>query len=56
MVIKIANTVPGGQGIPGHGLALNNVRDRLNLLHDIQGQFRSVCKDGLYQVRSEVPA
>jgi hypothetical protein len=25
------------------------------LLHDLQGQFRSGQKDGLYQVRMEVP-
>jgi two-component system sensor histidine kinase AlgZ len=31
----------GGSGQPGHGLALDNVRDRLRLLHDVQGQFRS---------------
>lgn len=55
VVIKIANTVPGGQGIPGHGLALNNVRDRLNLLHDMQGQFQATFKNGHYLVRIEIP-
>jgi two-component system sensor histidine kinase AlgZ len=47
--------VPGGQGEQGHGVALDNVRDRLRLLHDVQGQFRSALKDGVYQVRIEVP-
>lgn len=56
VVIKVTNTVPGGQGRRGHGLALDNVRDRLSLLHDVQGQFQSALKDGLYQVRIEVPA
>jgi two-component system sensor histidine kinase AlgZ len=37
------------------GLAQRNVRERLALLHDLQGQFRSGMKDGLYQVRIEVP-
>ena len=55
VVIKIANTVPGGQGVPGHGLALDNVRDRLNLLHDMQSQFQATFKDGLYLVRIEIP-
>ena len=55
VVIKVTNTVPGGQGEEGHGVALDNVRDRLRLLHDVQGQFRSVLKDGVYQVRIEVP-
>jgi two-component system, LytTR family, sensor histidine kinase AlgZ len=56
VVIKVTNTVPAGQGRPGHGVAQDNVRDRLRLLHDVQGQFRAVLKDGIYQVRMEVPA
>ena len=55
VVIKVTNTVPAGQGVQGHGLALHNVRDRLSLLHDLQAQFRSGLKDGVYQVRMEVP-
>lgn len=56
VVIKVTNTVPAGQGVKGSGLALQNVRDRLSLLHDVQGQFRHALKDGLFQVRIEVPA
>nr|MDP2191930.1 histidine kinase [Rhodoferax sp.] len=56
VVIKITNTVPAGHGERGNGLALDNVRDRLNLLHDVQGQFQSALKDGVFQVRIEVPA
>ena len=55
VVIKVTNTVPGGQGQRGHGVAQDNVRDRLRLLHDVQGQFQAGLKDGLYQVRMEVP-
>jgi two-component system, LytTR family, sensor histidine kinase AlgZ len=55
VVIKVTNTVPAGQGKRGHGVAQDNVRDRLRLLHDVQGQFRAVLKDGIYQVRMEVP-
>ncbi len=55
VVIKVTNTVPAGQGVQGHGVALRNVRERLSLLHDVQGQFRSGLKDGIYQVRMEVP-
>ncbi len=54
-VIKVTNTMPGGPGEEGHGVALANVRDRLNLLHDVQGQFQSALKDGVFQVRIEVP-
>lgn len=55
VVIKVTNTVPAGQGAPGHGVAQDNVRDRLRLLHDVQGQFQTALKDGVYQVRMEVP-
>jgi two-component system sensor histidine kinase AlgZ len=55
VVIKVTNTVPAGQGRGGAGVALKNVRERLALLHDVQGQFRSGLKDGVYQVRLEVP-
>jgi two-component system, LytTR family, sensor histidine kinase AlgZ len=56
VVIKVTNTVPAGQGAHGHGVALDNVRDRLKLLHDVQCRFQTVLKDGIYQVRIEVPA
>jgi two-component system, LytTR family, sensor histidine kinase AlgZ len=56
IVIKITNTAPGGQGQAGHGLALQNVRDRLRLLHDVQANFRCTWVDGIYQVRMEIPA
>jgi two-component system sensor histidine kinase AlgZ len=56
VVIKVTNSVPAGQGKPGNGVALENVRDRLRLLHDVQGQFQTALIDGLYQVRMEVPA
>ncbi len=55
VVIKVTNTVPAGTGVPGHGLALENVRARLRLLHDVQGRFRCGLVDGIYQVRMEVP-
>lgn len=55
VLIKVTNTVPNGQGEQGHGLALRNVRERLALLHDVQGHFRSGLKEGVYQVRIEVP-
>jgi len=55
VVIKVTNTVPAGQGRRGNGVAQENVRDRLRLLHDLQGQFQAGLKDGVYQVRLEVP-
>jgi len=56
VVIKVINTVPAGQGASGSGLALNNVRERLRLLHDVECQFQSTLKKGIFQVRIEVPA
>jgi two-component system sensor histidine kinase AlgZ len=56
VVVKVTNTVPAGQGPRGHGVAQDNVRDRLRLLHDVQAQFQTALVDGVYQVRMEVPA
>lgn len=55
VVIKVTNTVPGGTGKRGNGLALDNVRQRLALLHDVQGRFQSALVDGVFQVRLEIP-
>jgi two-component system, LytTR family, sensor histidine kinase AlgZ len=55
VVIKVTNTVPAGQGRRGNGVAQDNVRDRLRLLHDVEGRFQAVLKEGVYQVRVEVP-
>ncbi len=54
-IIKISNTVSGDCGPAGFGLALANVQERLSLLHDVQGKFQYGLKDGLFQVRIEVP-
>jgi two-component system sensor histidine kinase AlgZ len=60
VVIKVGNSVPGEPAAlelaKGNGMALANVRDRLNLLHDVQGSFHAGFKNGVYQVRIEVPA
>ncbi|TXT38226.1 MAG: two-component system LytT family sensor histidine kinase AlgZ [Comamonadaceae bacterium] len=56
VVIKVTNTTPGEGLTHGTGLALNNVRERLSLLHDVQARFQSGLNDGLFQVRIELPA
>ncbi len=56
VVIKVTNTVPAGQGESGSRLALDNVRERLSLLHDVQCKFQTVEREGIFQVRIEVPA
>lgn len=55
VVIKVSNTTPAAGSERGSGLALDNVRQRLSLLHDVQAQFQSGLKDGVFQVRMEVP-
>ncbi len=55
VVIKVINSVPAGPGEKGHGVALENVRARLNLMHDVQGRFHHGLKDGVHQVRIEIP-
>ncbi len=56
VVVKVSNSAPASGGQPGHGLALGNVRERLLLLHDVQAQFKTAFKDGVFQVRLEIPA
>ncbi len=56
VIIKVTNSTPAGVGERGHGLALANVRERLMLLHDVQADFRAVFRDGVFQVRLEIPA
>jgi two-component system sensor histidine kinase AlgZ len=55
VVIKVTNSAPCGAGRPGQGLALTNVRERLFLLHDVHAGFKTAFKDGMFQVRLEVP-
>jgi two-component system sensor histidine kinase AlgZ len=60
VVVRITNTLPPSHikndGAPrGHGIALANVRARLALLHDVQGEFTAGEQDGLYQVRITLP-
>ena len=68
VVVRITNTLPPKEGKPGlagngeerpstrgHGIALANVRARLALLHDVQGEFTAGVQDGLYQVRITLP-
>ena len=61
VVVRITNTLPGSDtrssGLShGNGIALANVRARLALLHDVQGEFSAGVQDGLYQVRITLPA
>ena len=57
-LIHIVNTLPDAEAAAvsrGHGMALDNVKARLSLLHDLQGSFRTRLRHGLYIVRLSVP-
>lgn len=56
VVIKVSNTTSGVISPGGSGTALDNVRERLSLLHDVQADFQMGVKDGVFRVRIEVPA
>ena len=38
VVVTVSNTLANQPGLPGHGMALHNVRERLRLLHDVGAQ------------------
>jgi two-component system, LytTR family, sensor histidine kinase AlgZ len=41
--------------VPGHGLALRNVRERLRLMHDVAAGFRISQGGGRFEVKISVP-
>ena len=55
VVIKVGNTVPSGRGTPGSGIALTNVRERIELLYDMEADVRVRYRDGIYTVRLQFP-
>jgi two-component system sensor histidine kinase AlgZ len=54
-VILVSNTVSDSPSMPGHGMALRNVRERLRLLHDVAGQCDVWREGGLFRARVIVP-
>mgnify|MGYP002784641203 FL=1 len=53
--ILVANSVPPEVSLPGHGIALRNVHERLKLMHDVAADF-SARRDGdVYRVQIVVP-
>lgn len=53
--IAVVNTVPAAASIPGHGIALRNVRERLILMHDVAADFRARREADHYRVDVTVP-
>lgn len=56
VLIRISNSLSGEKSKPGHGLALDNTRQRLILMHDVQSHFTAREQDGKFVVSIEVPA
>jgi two-component system, LytTR family, sensor histidine kinase AlgZ len=60
VIVTISNTLPmattSAPSTAGNGIALNNVRDRLSLLHDLESSFHAGVKHDHYIVRIELPA
>lgn len=53
--VVVSNSMPVGPGKPGNGMALENVRRRLQLLHDMELRFSAKTIDDRFVVRIEVP-
>ncbi|MFZ2648771.1 MAG: histidine kinase [Burkholderiaceae bacterium] len=53
--ILIANDVPLESSQPGSGMALNNVRERLRLMHDVAAQFEARREGQSFRVQIMVP-
>lgn len=53
--ILVANSVQAPSRVPGHGLALDNLRRRLLLMHDVAARFELQQEEGRFTVRIMVP-
>jgi two-component system sensor histidine kinase AlgZ len=53
--VLVSNTVGEEPGSPGHGMALNNVRERLLLLHDVAASCTVSQAGGLFHARMVLP-
>lgn len=55
VVVTVSNTVGDEPGSPGHGMALQNLRERLRLLHDVAAQCDVWREGGLFHARIVLP-
>jgi two-component system, LytTR family, sensor histidine kinase AlgZ len=54
-LISIVNSLAAGPSQPGNGMALQNVRERLRLMHDMAAQFEARAEDDVFRVQIVVP-
>ncbi len=55
VVIDIVNPVGERPAVPGNGIALRNVRERLRLMHDVAAQFDARREGDVFRVQVVVP-
>ena len=53
--VVVTNTLPDEPGRRGAGIALDNVAERLRLLHDVAATLQVGIEDGVYRARIVVP-
>lgn len=53
--VLILNDVPNPSSQPGYGMALDNVRERLRLMHDVASQFDARRVGNKFRVRIALP-
>ena len=53
--VLVSNSLPDVPTMPGAGIALVNVRERLSLLHDIGASLETWRGDGQFHARVIVP-
>lgn len=54
-VLSIVNTLPARPSVPGHGMALRNVRERLHLMHDVAAHLNTREDAKVFRVQVVVP-
>ena len=54
-LVSIVNTLPAVPSLPGNGMALRNVRERLHLMHDVAAQFETRQDADAFRVEIGVP-
>jgi two-component system, LytTR family, sensor histidine kinase AlgZ len=53
--LSVVNTVSNAPPRPGHGIALQNVKERLRLMHDVACHFEARRQDGVFRVQITLP-
>ncbi len=53
--VLILNNIPAEASVPGNGMALGNVRERLRLMHDVAAQFDARREGDVFRVQILVP-